>query len=278
MSSFKKKVEKSYDRTSNTYNDFMKYDVENQSILPTYNQLFSKLKIPSNPKTLDIGCGTGISTFEIAKKFNNVGQFYGIDFSAKMIQKANETASSYGYKNFLFSKGDAEQLDFPDSFFDIVTSCYTIHFIPDKQKAIQEMHRILKPNGQVALLYHGLHHINEVLSLLSDLGDKYPEYLGDIDWKDVVGKFISLEETHEIFNRIGFYNVSIYGIHEIAYVDPSSFMNGLDTVFSFWQEGLSIEVVDMLRCELVKNMNSASTSKGFKRTRYDIYAYGRKPE
>ena len=48
MSSFKKKVEKSYDRTSNTYNDFMKYDVENQSIARALRfELFKKMNSAS---------------------------------------------------------------------------------------------------------------------------------------------------------------------------------------------------------------------------------------
>ena len=129
----------------------------------------------------------------------------------------------------------------------------------------------------MALLFHGLYHINEVLSILRELGEVYPEYLGDIDWDDVVGKFISLEETHELLSGVGFTDSSIIGIHEIAYVNPSNFLKDLNTVFSFWQEGLSSDVVDLLRDELVQKMLLVSTKKGFKRTRYDIYAYGKKP-
>jgi ubiquinone/menaquinone biosynthesis C-methylase UbiE len=277
MVSFKKKVEQSYDRTSNKYDDIMKYDIKRKKIRPNYNQLFTQYTAKENPTILDIGCGTGISTFELAKIFDMKGTFHGIDISEKMIQKANETAISQGFDDFRFCKGDAENLDYHDFVFDIVSSCYTFHFIPDKKKAVEEMYRVTKSGGEVGVLFHGLYHINEVLSLLGDLGSKYPEYLGDIDWSDVMGKFICLEEVFDLFSSVGFDIVSLYGVHEVAFVNPSMFMRGLDTVFSFWQEGLSSNVVVRLRDELVQGMVSKSTDKGFKRTRYDIYAHGKKP-
>jgi ubiquinone/menaquinone biosynthesis C-methylase UbiE len=68
MVSFKKKVEQSYDRTSNKYDEIMNYDIKKQNIGQNYNQLFVQFTPKEDPTILDIGCGTGISTFELAKK------------------------------------------------------------------------------------------------------------------------------------------------------------------------------------------------------------------
>jgi len=278
MSSYKKKVEQSYDRTSSTYDGMMNYDVENPNIQSSYNQLFDGVSIPDNPMALDIGCGTGISTFELAKKCSRKGQFYGVDLSQQMIERAKKTATSFCFENCLFSQGDAEELDFSDSTFDLVTSCYTYHFLPDKLKALSEMYRVLKPGGTLALLYHGKGHINEVLSIFMHLEEKNPEYFEGVSWVEVSENFISLERSHELFTEVGFHGIRAYAIHEIDYVEPSRFMAGLDTVFSFWQEGLPSNVVMELKNELVREMEKTSTDMGFKRTRYDVFAYGKKPQ
>ncbi len=278
MSSYKKKVEQSYDRTSSTYDDMMNYDIENPYIQPSYNRLFDGVMIPDDPIALDIGCGTGISTFELAKKCNRKGQFYGVDLSPKMIEHARQTANRHGFDNCMFSQGDAEDLDFPDSTFNLVTSCYTYHFILDKRKALSEMYRVLKPEGKIALLYHGNSHINEVLSIFKHLEEKYPEFFKGLSWDDVSKNFISLEHSHELFTEVGFYDIRTYALHEINYIEPSRFIAGLDTVFSFWQEGLPSNVVLDLKNELIREMGKTSTDMGFKRTRYDIFAYGIRPK
>jgi ubiquinone/menaquinone biosynthesis C-methylase UbiE len=278
MSSYKKKVEQSYDRTSSTYDDMMNYDIENPNIQPTYKQLFDGASIPDNPIALDIGCGTGISTFELVKECNRKGQFYGVDLSQQMIERAKNTANSYHFENCIFSQGDAEELDFPDSTFDLVTSCYTYHFLPDKLKALSEMHRVLEPNGTLALLYHGKSHIIEVLSIFMHLEERFPEYFEGVSWDEVNENFISLERSHELFTEAGFHYIRTYAIHEIDYVEPSRFIAGLDTVFSFWQEDLPSNIVLDLKNELIREMEKTSTDMGFKRTRYDVFAYGKRPK
>ena len=45
------------------------------------NILLRELKIPENPTVLDVGCGTGISTFEVMKSAKGEGKFYGVDIS-----------------------------------------------------------------------------------------------------------------------------------------------------------------------------------------------------
>lgn len=84
------------------------------------NLLVRDLKIPENPTVLDVGCGTGISTFELIKKVHGRGKFYGIDISQKMIDVARARASDMGYENAEFIKGDGERLEFPESSFDLL--------------------------------------------------------------------------------------------------------------------------------------------------------------
>ena len=274
MSSSKKKVEESWDKISSTYDEQVR--AIDPNILTSYNRLFQEISIPENPITLDVGCGTGTSTFELAKKCNRKGLFHGMDLSQKMIEVAEQKATRLGYDNCVFSQGDAEELDYSDSTFDLVTSSHALHLVPDKLKALSEMYRVLKPGGLMALIYSGEGHLNEVFSILKGLEDKYPEWFKDYSWDEVCNVFISLERSHELFAQVGFENIRVYARDEINFVEPSR-AHGKDYVFSFWQEDLPSDRVLALKKEMVDEIKERSTNFGFKQTFYYIYAHCTKP-
>jgi ubiquinone/menaquinone biosynthesis C-methylase UbiE len=111
-------------RVEEAFNSFAKvYDgVIGKSMTFFTDLLIRDLQIPEDPTVLDVGCGTGISTFQLMKRVQGRGKFYGIDISQKMLDLARARAADLGYGNVEFSKGDAEQLDFPESSFDLAIS------------------------------------------------------------------------------------------------------------------------------------------------------------
>ena len=74
-----------------------------------------------------------------------------------MISLAGVKTVSLGYHNVEFCKGDAEQLDFPESSFDLIVSNQSFFFLSDKQKALNEMFRVIKSRGQTPLLFYAEH-------------------------------------------------------------------------------------------------------------------------
>jgi len=92
------------------------------------NLLIRDIQIPENPMVLDVGCGTGISTFELMKRVRGRGKFYGVDISQKMIDLAKARALDMGYGSAEFIKGDGERLEFPESTFDLVVSNQVFQF------------------------------------------------------------------------------------------------------------------------------------------------------
>lgn len=103
-------------------------------------------------RILDIACGDGILSLKIAEKGCEV---HGIDISENLI----ETASSFANQESIaceFIVGDAENLPYPDGYFDkIVCSCSLEHF-NDDIKALKEMNRVLKPGGRVVMTVDSL--------------------------------------------------------------------------------------------------------------------------
>jgi len=95
----------------------------------------------SRPKILDLGCGMGI----MAKESQNVGDYYGVDASELAVNFCKQR----GVKNI--RQGDATDIPYPDSQFDIVLLMDVIEHIENDSKVITEVIRVLKPSGIVII-------------------------------------------------------------------------------------------------------------------------------
>lgn len=105
--------------------------------------------ISKDSKVLDIGCNTGYCTFEIAHLARC--QVIGVDINSKMIEMAEKFKKNDPLKKLInFKVSDAINLPFRDQLFDVVVSGGSTAFITDKEKALKEYGRVLRPWGFVA--------------------------------------------------------------------------------------------------------------------------------
>lgn len=96
-------------------------------------------------KALEVGCSFGQMTSLLAKQ---VGELTAIDISPASVRLAEGRLRHYGVNNVRFAVEDAERLDsLEDGSFDVAFSFSTIRFCPNPQKALEAMHRKLKPGG-----------------------------------------------------------------------------------------------------------------------------------
>ena len=102
-------------------------------------------------KVLEIGCGLGTD----GAQFALAGADYtGIDLTDAAIDLARRRFDLFNLPG-AFRTADAENLDFPDESFDVVYSHGVLHHTPDTVRAVQEVHRVLRPGGRaVVMLYH----------------------------------------------------------------------------------------------------------------------------
>jgi arsenite methyltransferase len=115
---------------------------------------------------LDIGCGTGVDSLVAARLVGTGGRVVGIDLTPAMIDKARANQARLGFGQLTFQAAEAEALPFPDNDFDAVISNGVFNLTLDKEKALQETHRVLKPGGRFLLADMVL-----VAALPPDLGD-----------------------------------------------------------------------------------------------------------
>ena len=109
--------------------------------------VFSLFEIKHGDAVLDVGCGTGNYTIELAKRGADV---VGVDSSEEMLIWARQKAQGERLK-VNFQVADALNLPFPDESFDLILSNGLLCFLKEPEKALMEMHRVLKPGGGLAV-------------------------------------------------------------------------------------------------------------------------------
>jgi ubiquinone/menaquinone biosynthesis C-methylase UbiE len=113
--------------------------------------MIQSVTLTGNEKVLDIGTGAGHTALTFSPF---VGQCVGIDITEEMVQVATDYAKERRAQNVSFQQGDAENLPFQDSAFDIITCRFAAHHFPNVQNALQEISRVLKIGGHFLLVDH----------------------------------------------------------------------------------------------------------------------------
>ena len=115
-----------------------------------YREVFGQLRFDTKNTVnlLEIATGTGIISFELCKQ---VSQIVATDLSPEMIKTAKEKAAKQSVTNIDFRIEDACHLSFSDNSFDTVIASNVLHLLVHPDKALKEMKRVLKKDGQVIL-------------------------------------------------------------------------------------------------------------------------------
>lgn len=129
--------------------------------------LLGAAAVRSGDTILDIGCGTGSSTLELARMAPS-GSALGVDLSAKMLERARAVAEKEGLTNVTFVQADAQVHRFPEQTFDVAVSSFGAMFFADPVAAFANIRWSLRPGGRLAIVAWREFADNEWISAILD--------------------------------------------------------------------------------------------------------------
>lgn len=107
--------------------------------------------IQQGHSVLDLGSGAGNDAFVARALTGEQGEVIGLDMTERMIEKARENAKALGLGNVKFRLGEIEDIPMAANRVDVAISNCVLNLVPDKDKAFQEIYRVLRPGGHFAI-------------------------------------------------------------------------------------------------------------------------------
>ncbi len=102
-------------------------------------------------RVLDIGCGCGQTSLQLAERVGDAGQVVGLDISAVMLARARERAEASGQTNTSFRNADAQTESFAGDF-DVLFSRFGVMFFASPEAAFANLRSALRPGGRLTCL------------------------------------------------------------------------------------------------------------------------------
>jgi ubiquinone/menaquinone biosynthesis C-methylase UbiE len=121
-----------------------------ESVQGYRRQMLRQAPVAAGQRILDVGCGIGFSAMQLAEALDSSGQVVGVDKNAVFIREAQRRADARSLP-VEFRVGDAKRLDLPDHSFDLCRSERTLMYLEQPEQAIDELVRVLKPGGTLAI-------------------------------------------------------------------------------------------------------------------------------
>jgi len=151
-------------------------------------ELIAKLNLNGSERVLDIGCGDGKVTAELAA---HAGSVVGVDRSSEMVALAESTHQA---DNLCFMQADARNLPFRDEF-DVVFSNATLHWVKDHAPVLAGIQRALIPGGHILLQMGGYSNAAQMVSAVDNVRSR-PQWVGFFDGFEFPYGFYAPEEYH----------------------------------------------------------------------------------
>lgn len=200
---YKKLSKKTFDRQAAYYDQKATISVSKFPKI-SYSFVLEEVKKENPKRILDLGCGTG-ELARLLRQENKTVEIEGIDLSPKMVEQAKYKKIPLAF----FREGDAECLPYDNEFFDMAVCVQSFHHYPNPQKALEEVLRVLKPEGTFVLC--DMYVANPVFRWLENRFLLKMLHLGDVH---TYGR----EEICGLFETMGFQNIMWKRVHKVIFL------------------------------------------------------------
>lgn len=165
------------------------------------NELIAKLALKGSEHLLDIGCGDGKITAQIAQLLPE-GRVYGIDLSPDMIRLASEQYPSKTHPNLSFQHMDASDIHIAEMF-DVAFSNATLHWVKNHPAVLRGIRSCIKPGGRLLFQMGGQGNAAEIFTAIRKVIDR-PKWKGHYQNFTPPYHFYGLEEYETWLTKAGF--------------------------------------------------------------------------
>ncbi len=117
-------------------------------------KLLETVRLKHDIKVIDVGCGLGFPTVEIAQRLGQTSSVIGLDLWEVALNRARKKLNVYSIGNAEVILGNAESMPFEDQLFDLVLSNNGLSNVENLPVALQECHRVSKPGAQLVMTYN----------------------------------------------------------------------------------------------------------------------------
>ena len=155
-------------------------------------------------QVLDVGCGSGVDSLIAARMVGPRGRVIGVDMTAAMVERAQDSVLRAGVANVSIEWGHAECLPLPDASVDVVISNGVVVLTPDKRDTFREIARVLRPGG--------LLRIADVV-----VQWRIPPYVAEAThlWTECIGGATWLEDYAPLLRGAGFVEPRVAEIFDV---------------------------------------------------------------
>jgi ubiquinone/menaquinone biosynthesis C-methylase UbiE len=171
---------------------------------------------------LDLACGTCIITRKIAQDVGEEGKIVACDFNPDMLDVARSIDLPENI-SVEFRQENAVSLSLPDNYFDMVICQQGLQFFPDKEKAIHESQRVLKPSGRAIFAVWQSLNKHDVYKAMFEAE---ASFLGiDVDEISTPFSLGDSKMVKQLFSDAGYSNVNvIQHVKNVKFVSPEKFV------------------------------------------------------
>jgi len=129
-------------------------DSNYRRLIQSPDKFINRSGIKKGMYILEVGCGSGAFTNFIAREVGENGKVFALDIQSEMLEQLKKKLMHFentDIKNVTLINSDACKMPFEDEYFDLVCMVAVLQEIPDKNKALKEIKRVLKPHGILAI-------------------------------------------------------------------------------------------------------------------------------
>jgi len=174
---------------------------------PVGDALLDAAHLAPGERVIDVGCGAGVTSLEIARRIGPSGSVVGLDISPTLVATATSRAKKAGLTNARFILGDASKADLGETF-DCLFSRFGIMFFQDPYAAFAHMHGFVKPGGRTMFSCWGPQPDNPWVVEIMGIVSRYAELPPPVPRAPGPFAFGEQDYMRDILVKAGFKDVS----------------------------------------------------------------------